>query len=142
MARARRISRLLDEFHYYLQGKTIAEHFQIKHSSYTLTRLEEDKFAFRIVREDFPKCTFDLPIELSMKIIGYLYERTDVLYHIHFTNDYPFKPPIWSMQTILPPPLYEHALYVLKYRYDRGWSPAITIEKDLLNMISCIESMH
>ena len=142
MARARRITRLMDEFHYYLQGQSIADHFQIKHSSYTLSRLDDNTFSFKIVREDFPKYVLNLPIELSIKIAGYLYERTEVLYHIHFTNDYPFKPPIWTMQTITPPNVYQQALYVLMYRYSMSWSPAITIEKDILNMIECIESMH
>ena len=77
-----------------------------------------------------------------MKIAGYLYEYTTIDYQIRIPNDYPFKPPEWIMLTITAPQLYKDALSVLNYRYYQDWSPAITMEKDVLNMIDCIELLR
>jgi len=141
MARERRISRLFDEFQQNLRGQKIADYFQIDHSEYMLSRIDENTFEFKVIHEVFPRYSLDLPVELSMKIIGYLYEYTEIYYNIKIPADYPFKPPTWLMQTITPPKLYQDAVYILNYRYDNDWSPAITIEKDILNMIICIESL-
>ena len=142
MARANRINKLFQEFIDNLNGKTIASYFQIDHSTYTFSRLDDSTFEFKVRNESFPKCVFEkVPIELSMKIIGFLYQCTCVTYHITFPADYPFKPPQWNLQTILAPQLYVDALHVLTHQYDNSWSPAISIEKDILNMIHCIESV-
>ena len=139
MARVRRITHLFDEFTQNLKGKSIADYFQITHSQYDLKKIDDQTFEFKISYELLPQCALDLPIELSMKIAGYLYEYTRIYYQIRIPNDYPFKPPKWVMLTITPPELYNNALCVLNYRYDKDWSPAITLEKDILNMIECIE---
>ena len=139
MARERRITRLFTEFKENLKGQSIADNFQIDHSKYDLKQIDLNTFEFKISYEVFPRYALNLPIELSMKIVGYLYEHTEIYYQIRIPNDYPFKPPSWVMQTITPPQLYNDALSVLNYRYDKDWSPAITIEKDILNMIECIE---
>jgi len=135
----RRITRLFEEFTRNLRGQSIADYFQITHSKYDLKKVDEQTFDFKISYEFFPRCALDLPIQLSMKIAGYLYEHVTIHYQIWIPNDYPFKPPKWIMMTITPPQLYNDALCVLNYRYDKDWSPAITIEKDILNMINCIE---
>jgi hypothetical protein len=139
MARERRLTKLFTEFTENLHGQSIADYFQINHSKYDLKRIDEQTFEFKITYEIFPRYALDLPIELSIKIVGYLYEHTEIYYHIRIPNDYPFRPPEWIMQTITPPQLYNDALTVLNYRYFMDWSPAITIEKDVLNMIECIE---
>ena len=141
MARVRRITRLFDEFNHNLRGQSIAEYFQITHSKYDLKKIDDQTFDFTISYELLPRYALDLPIELSIKIAGYLYEHTTIYYQIRIPNDYPFKPPEWIMLTISPHQLYKDALSVLNYRYYQDWSPAITIEKDVLNMIECIEGL-
>ena len=141
MARVRRIARLFDEFTHNLRGQSIAEYFQITHSKYDLKKMEDQLFEFKISYELLPRYALDLPIELSIKIAGYLYEHTAIEYHIRIPNDYPFKPPEWIMQSIVAPQIYNDAVHVLNHRYDNSWSPAITIEKDILNMIECIEGL-
>jgi hypothetical protein len=44
MARVRRITHLLNEFKANLQGKSIADYFQIDHSKYDLTRIDDQTF--------------------------------------------------------------------------------------------------
>ena len=73
MARERRIGKLFTEFQENLHGQSIADYFQIDHSKYDLKRINEQTFEFKISYEVFPSCALDLPIELSMKIVGYLY---------------------------------------------------------------------
>jgi len=141
MARERRITRLFTEFKEHLNGQSIADYFQINHTKYELTRINEQSFEFKLSYEVLPRYAVDLPIELSIKIAGYLYEYTQIYYKIQFPEDYPFKPPKWIMQTILPPKVYIDALHILNYRYSKDWSPAITMEKDVLNMIECIEGL-
>jgi hypothetical protein len=141
MARERRITRLFDEFTHNLKDKSIAEYFQITHSKYNLKKIDNQTFEFKISYEVFPRCALELPIELSMKIIGYLYEHTVIYYHIQIPSDYPFKAPEWVMQSITPPQIYDDAVHILNYRYKNSWSPAITVEKDVLNMIECIECL-
>ena len=142
MTRPLRITRLFDEFNKNLKGQSIAEYFQITHSKYDLKKVDDQTFEFKISYELLPRCALDLPIELSMKIAGYLYEYTTIDYQIRIPNDYPFKPPEWIMLTITAPQLYKDALSVLNYRYYQDWSPAITMEKDVLNMIDCIELLR
>lgn len=140
MARVRRFTHLLNEFKANLKGKSIAEYFEIDHSKYDLKRIDEQTFEFKVSYEVFPRCyALDLPIELSIKINGYLCGCTQIYYHIRIPNDYPFKPPKWIMQSIAPPQIYSDAVHVLNHRYDKDWSPAIRMEKDVLNMIMCIE---
>ena len=142
MSRTRRITNLFNEFNKNLKGQSIAEYFQITHSKYDLKKVNDQTFEFKISYELLPRCALDLPIELSIKIAGYLYEHTTIYYQIRIPNDYPFKPPEWIMLTIAPPQLYNDALCVLNHRYNKDWSPAITIEKDVLNMIDCIELLR
>ena len=138
--RERRIVRNYQEFKNRLGNDNIAAYFQINHSSYSLSQLEPSVFKFIIQQETYPKFILDdLPVELSIKIIGFLFVRTRVMYHIQYPIDYPFKPTKWVMKTILPPKLYMDALYVLMHQYDDSWSPAINIETDILNMIYSIE---
>jgi len=141
MSRTRRINRLFDEFTHNLKGQSIADYFQIDHSKYDLKKIEDQLYEFKVSYELFPRCALDLPIELSMKIAGYLYEYRSIYFHIRIPNDYPFKPPEWIMLSITAPQIYNDAVQILNHRYDNSWSPAITMEKDVLNMIECIEGL-
>jgi hypothetical protein len=137
--RERRIARNYEDFKSRLGQNSISDYFQIKHSTYSLSHLDPNTFQFIIQQESFPKYIFDdLPIELSIKIIGFLYNYKKIIYEIQFPLDYPFKPTKWIMKKPASK-LYTEALYILMRQYNDSWSPAITLETDILNMIHSIE---
>lgn len=141
MKRIARIEKLYKEFRE--NAPNIASYFQIKDDEYTLDFTAPDIFHFKILQETLPPYVFPtLPTEMSIHIAKFLYVKKEIVYRIDYPPDYPFKPPKWNLQTILTPPAYKLATHILNYQYDRHWSPAITVEKDVLNMIgtiSCIE---
>lgn len=142
--RIQRINKLFCDFITNLGNETIASYFQIDHSKYTLTKWTDDVYLFKVICESFPKYVFPLlPIELSMKISSFLYTKDVIEYSVFFTMDYPFKPTKWLLlgSAQPSPDKYKAAMYYQNKRYDESWSPAITIEKDILNMIDSIELM-
>ena len=141
MKRIQRIERLYNEFRD--NAPNIASYFQIKDAEYTLVFTSPDKFHFTIIHENLTPYVFPtLPMEMSIHIAKFLYSKKEIVYHIDYPQDYPFKPPKWTLQTIMAQPYYKRATHILNHQYDLYWSPAISVEKDILNMIgtiSCIE---
>lgn len=121
----------------------IEDYFQISHSKYKLTRHTNREYRFEIRKE---KCNFvgiDLPTELRIYINSFLYEFKVISYKMTVPNDYPFKAPIWSLEVIntnVPSPQDELAVYYQNRRYTDSWSPVISFEKDILNMIDAYET--
>ena len=121
----------------------IEEYFQILHSKYKLTRRTNREYTFEIRREN---CTFagiDLPSELRVYINSFLYEFKIITYKMIIPDDYPFKPTVWSLEllhTNVPSKQDELAVYYQNHRYQISWSPVISFEKDILNMIDAYET--
>ena len=121
----------------------IEDYFQIPHSKYKLTRLTNREFRFEIRKE---RCNFvgiDLPTELRIHINSFLYEFKVVSYKMSIPYDYPFRPPQWTVELVntnIPSKQDELAVYYQNRRYDVSWSPAISFEKDILNMIDSYET--
>jgi len=132
----RRIHRLYDEFLQNVKG-TIQSHFQISHSTYKLYRASTREFLFTIYQETCPFVHVQLPSELNIYINTFLYEYAIVTYLLVFPSDYPFHPPVWSVSKSSTniSKQFERIVHYQNHRYSISWSPAITIEKDILNMI-------
>lgn len=127
----------------------IEDYFQITHSKYKLVQRNIREYIFTIHKEHGYAVGIDLPTELRVYIHTFLYEYKVVSYKITIPTDYPFKAPIWSMDTIstnLCTKRDELAVYYQNHRYNVSWSPVITFEKDILNMIdsyeTCIENCN
>jgi len=134
-----RIAKLYKEFSD--NAPNIAKYFGIQGVEYELHFTPPYIFHFKIIREYLPSYVFPiLPNELSVHIAKFLYTKKEIVYLIDYPADYPFKPPKWTLLTVLTPLYYEHATHILNYQYDLDWSPAISVEKDVLNMIGTIES--
>ena len=140
MKRIARIAKLHKEFRD--NAPDIAAYFGMKDVEYKFDFTAPDIFHFKIIYEaPFPPCVFPtLPTEVSIHIAQFLYSKKVVEYRIDYPQDYPFKPPKWTLMTMLAPLPYQFATHILNYQYDRDWSPAISVEKDVLNMIGTIES--
>jgi hypothetical protein len=137
----RRITRLYDEFLKNVSG-TIESYFQITHSKYKLDRISTREFLFTIYQDSCPFVYVALPSELNIYINAFLYEYAIVTYSLVFPSDYPFHPPIWSIAKSSTNTLknFNRIVHYQNYRYSISWSPAITIEKDILNMIDAHEN--
>lgn len=137
--RASRMNRLYQEFKE--NAPNIAAYFQMKDVQYTFELLPDNLFQFKIIHETLPPYVFPtLPTELSIHISTFLYSRNEIEYQVKYPEDYPFKPPKWTLLTILTPEAYKRAAVILNYQYGLSWSPAISVEKDVLNMIGMIQS--
>jgi ubiquitin-protein ligase len=121
----------------------IEEYFQITHSKYKLVQHTNREYIFTIYKEHSYSVGLDLPREIRIYIHTFLYEYKVVSYKITIPPSYPFKAPIWSMYTIstnMPTKRDELAVHYQNHRYDVSWSPVITFEKDILNMIDSYET--
>ena len=121
----------------------IEDYFQITHSKYKLKQHTVREYIFTIYKEHGYSVGIDLPIELRIYIHTFLYEYKVVSYKITIPSDYPFKPPLWSVDTIctnVPTKRDTLAVYYQNHRYNVSWSPVITFEKDILNMIDSYET--
>jgi hypothetical protein len=81
-----------------------------------------------------------LPTELVIHVMSYLYQRRACSLKIEFPMDYPYKPTVWST---LREQNVDSVAAVARQNcnYLSSWSPAITIEKDVLNMIVELHQM-
>lgn len=121
----------------------IEDYFQISHSKYKLTRHTPREYMFEIRKEQSTFAGIDLPTDLRVYINSFLYEFKVISYKMTIPNDYPFKPPIWSLALIhtnIPSKQDEFAVHYQNKRYDVSWSPVISFEKDILNMIDAYET--
>ena len=104
-----------------------------------------------------PFLVFDLPYELNQLIHEYLIYVIDLKINIKYSPSYPFSPPIWFLQSVNHNlhtqvcllDYYSHKVnlhnqsyvtYLLNGDWTRetGWTPAITVEKDLLSFVQKI----
>ena len=107
---------------------------------------------------------FDLPLELNSLIASYTDDYIIIKIRISYGKDYPFKPPIWSLfnvDTNIHNPVLDlkqyykylvdlqndqYKLFIVDnfvnnnymYTNHNQWSPAITIDKELISFITRI----
>lgn len=92
----------------------------------------------------------NLPVEICDSIFAFSCQVLELKVQITFTDTYPFEPPFWTLTEVkntipkanLPYPKYELSDYYQNviYMHNKNnrtgnWSPAIDIEKDVLNFI-------
>jgi hypothetical protein len=133
-SRIKRIDLTYTRFKETVASQPIAEYFDVP-GNYHVHRAG-DSVIMCAWYEDFPQVGKfgELPPELSMYVMSYLYQRRACSLKIEFPIDYPYKPTVWStlreknMDAVA-------AVARQNCSYANSWSPAITIEKDVLNMI-------
>ena len=87
----------------------------------------------------------DLPKDINRHIMEYGGTRFRMQIHIAPPEDYPFNPCIWTIKELVNNiqselNVVEHMDYLVDthvavYHRNKNWSPAITIEKDILSFI-------
>ena len=123
----RRLNNLYEEFQ---RIPSIEGHFQIVGYTFRVERIDETTFQFKSTTI-LPNIKLDLPCDITRHIQSYLINET--LIEIKYPKDYPFKCPHFSVFG-----QENKGVHILNYAYDRDWSPAITFEKDILNLIQHI----
>ena len=87
-----------------------------------------------------------LPLEINRLISSYIPSYIEINTHIHFCNEYPFRPPKWSLLSVIDKSsscinlqeYYEYIINCHNNQYRNSWSPAIWIESDILCFIARI----
>jgi hypothetical protein len=123
----KRLNNLYEQFQ---QIPSIENHFQIVGYNFRVSRIDETTFHFNL--STIATLELDIPEELVDHIKSYLIEKACI--EIKYPRDYPFKCPRFTIVSGKENP----GVTVLNYAYDRDWSPAITFEKDILNLIQHI----
>ena len=88
----------------------------------------------------------DLPEEINREINSYLFNYIHMNCKLIFDKNYPFSPPIWSLysikynwDTVYDIDIPEYYKYIIQTHNNGNnkdyWSPAITLEKDCLDLI-------
>ena len=126
----KRLNNLYEQFQ---KIPSIEDHFQIQGYTFDVIRLGDTTFQFQS-KVKVPTLELDLPIDMLRHIEEYLTDVAQI--QIQYPPDYPFKCPKFSL--ISGKQKYDVGLSVLNYGYDRDWSPSITFEKDILNLIQYI----
>lgn len=124
------MKRLNNLFEQFQQISSIEDHFQIEGYTFQVERINDTTFHFNSTT--LVNFELELPEELTCHIKSYLIEKTSV--EIKYPPDYPFRCPHFSLVAGIEKP----GVVILNYAYDRDWSPAITFEKDILNLIQYI----
>jgi len=132
-----------------IQNNSIENYFGIKNDQgqklkVELSRTEERKFVLHV--KYIKKCdtfNFNLPIEIINTISSYGNHYIDLTMEISFPTCYPFQGPTWRVIQIQHN--IQHSLDLTKYykyvtrnhnkQYNDYWSPAVDIEKDILDFI-------
>jgi hypothetical protein len=135
--RRKRIETLYTTFTRNLNTSSIQSYFNVP-GQYTLRREDENTLLFEVEHEYIPPCKMDkLCLDTSRHVASFLYRRTKCMFRVIFTNGYPFHPTHWSLVSVKGTEIrqIQRALLHQNHQYQLSWTPAITLETDILNMI-------
>jgi ubiquitin-protein ligase len=84
----------------------------------------------------------ELPRDINNVIFSFLRDNRILKYSIHYTDEYPFRPPVWTLMDYRKNS--EKQFNDIRNHFDllycggREWSPAITMENEILMYLSTI----
>ena len=137
----RRMRILLEQFKTNLNEMSIDQYFQISNTKIILKQIQFNELILNYKYKIFQLVNINnLPIELNMNILSYVHEYSFATYKVKIPDDYPFKPPVWSLENVKTNIIWNHlfAAHFQNHRYMMSWSPSLSLEKDVLNMIEAI----
>ena len=141
----------------------MADFYQLK-KSYEKINIEKSVQSDSILlnihyRKKSPYINFTLPTELNQLIHEYLIYEIEIKIKIKYSPSYPFSPPIWFLQGVRHNLVTEVCLldyysykvnqhnqsyttYIILGNHhnftENAWTPAITVEKDILSFVQKI----
>jgi len=147
-------SRLI-KFEQEFQGIDLANYYQLKkmpHESTSIKTVLQSNHILLTIRyqKSVTPQNIRLPLELIRVIYGYLLYTLEIQTKIEYSIHYPFAPPIWYIEKVnhtIPRASYD-PFYLLDYYIEKiqrhnhlynlllvqgtQWTPAISVEKDIL----------
>jgi hypothetical protein len=138
----RRMKLMMEQFKTNLNEMSIDQYFQIADTKIILKQIQFNELILNYKYKIFQLVNINnLPIELNMNILSYVHEYSFAIYKVKIPEDYPFKPPVWSLENVKTNINWNHlfAAHFQNHRYMMSWSPSLSLEKDVLNMIEAID---
>ena len=138
----RRMKLMMEQFKTNLNEMSIDQYFQIANTQIILKQIQFNELILNYKYKIFQLVNINnLPIELNMNILSYVHEYSFATYKVKIPEDYPFKPPFWSLENVKTNINWNHlfAAHFQNHRYMMSWSPSLSLEKDVLNMIEAID---
>ena len=137
----RRMNLMIKQFKENVGHLSIDQYFQIEDTNITLSQIKFNELIFKYNYKIYKLVNIkNIPIELNSLVLSYLHEYSFATYKVSIPEDYPFKPPIWSLECVKTNIKWNHlfAAHFQNHRYLFSWSPSLSLEKDVLNMIEAI----
>jgi hypothetical protein len=142
----------------------LARYYQLKNGIYESIYIDKEvidtciHLTIGYVKKS-PCPSFELPPEMISKIRSYLTCKIEIKIKIHYSIDYPFAPPIWFIKEVIHSipnqvnlmDYYCYKVSVHNQQYVQSlldgipytsWTPAISIEKDILGFIQKINHFN
>lgn len=138
----------------------LARYYQLKKTPYECIDVSKEVIdgciQVTVVYQKKSHCPLlQMPPEMIAKIRSYLTYKIELKVKIQYSENYPFSPPTWSFNSVthtIPNQVNltdyyiykvschnnQYVQYLLDGRYRTEWTPAITIEKDILTFIQKI----
>jgi len=141
MAMERRIAFMTKSLAASTQGKPYHEHFGV-HGKYTLQQIGPSTFHFGVHRtKTFVYKFKGIPEDLETHISSFLHKHFVCIMEIHYADV--IRVPVFKL-VHYDSNLYinmNHLLCIHNKQYEESWSPAFTLEKDMLYLICLIISV-
>ena len=138
--RLRRIQRNYDTI---LSHGDLSTYYQLNTFKVEFTQVKDDEFLL-VIKYNQPiyVLPLNLPIELNQCVYSYLYMTLQFTIRLTFPADYPYKAPMFSLSEIKNQAFLKYNTIINNhsYMYKHGWTPLITIEMQLLDLISVLNT--
>jgi len=131
--RLERIDRSYTKFLNDLNTQQISSHYNISNEiQINITRIKEDIFTVYITYENIPPliAQLNLPCDINNYIKSFLHKQDKIYASLVFPTQYPFRPPIWSIEYAIKDLKKEIAIF--NRSLDDAWIPCINFENEIL----------
>jgi len=141
--------RRLIRFMYNFKDKTLEQHFGTPKMTFQLDHDELGNILFVTIqyKKQYPFYDIkELPTDVCREIMSYTMDLLEMKLEIDYTNDYPFRAPIWSLIYVngnlaTPVNLLDYYSFLVSNhnnQNDREWTAILDIDKDILNFVEKI----
>lgn len=122
----------------------LANYYQLENMNVNFLKIKDDEFSLIIkYKKPYLILPLNIPIELNHLVYSYLFFKIQFNIQVTFPEDYPFKSPIFTLADIKYKhlfPMYNKIIMQHTYTYINDWTPLITVEMQMLDLISVLNT--